>query len=286
MDVIRVPTSIDALPPRSVIKDGEGRTALRWTAISLVAAVWISAAIFGLYIVAFYFGAAFDGTLDQWNHDLPRLHDPQNPLATIGIGAHFAAGTILLLLGPVQLIASVRQGAPALHRWIGRSYASAALLAGLGGLAFILLQGTIGGPAMNAGFCLYGALTVIAALQTVRHARARHFELHRGWAIRLFALVIGSWLYRMDYGFWHLLAHAAGHTHTFDGPFDVVMDFFFFVPNLIVAEAFVRARGLQAGAGLRIGASVLLSAAALFVAVASYYFTVYHWGPAITKRLF
>jgi len=123
---------------------------------------------------------------------------------------------------------------------------------------------------MNAGFFLYGALTVIAALQTVRHARARRFELHRGWAIRLFALVIGSWLYRMDYGFWHLLAHAAGHTHSFDGPFDVVMDFFFFVPNLIVAEAFVRARSLQAGAGLRIGASVLLSAAALFVAVASY----------------
>ena len=75
-------------------------------------------------------------------------------------------------------------------------------------------------------------------------------------------------------------------TPTFDGPFDVVMDFFFFVPNLIVAEAFIRARALQAGAGLRIGASVLLSAAALFVAVASYYFTAYHWGPAIAQRLF
>ena len=285
MDV-RLPTSIDGLPPRSVIRNGEGRIALRSAAICLVAVVWISAAIFGLYIVAFYFGAAFDGTLDRWNHDLPRLHDPQNPLATTGIGLHFAAGTILLLLGPVQLIASVRQRVPRLHRWIGRFYASAALLAGLGGLAFILLQGTIGGPAMNAGFCLYGALTVMAAFETVRHARARRFELHRGWAIRLFALVIGSWLYRMDYGFWHLLAHAAGHTPTFDGPFDVVMDFFFFVPNLIVAEAFIRARALQAGAGLRIGASVLLSAAALFVAVASYYFTAYHWGPAIAQRLF
>jgi hypothetical protein len=285
MDV-RVPISIDGLPSRSVTRDGEGRTAPRWTAICLVAVVWISAAIFGLYIVAFYFGAVFDGTLDQWNHDLPRLHDPQNPSATIGIGLHFAAGTILLLLGPVQLIAPVRQRVPRLHRWIGRFYASAALLAGLGGLAFILLQGTIGGPAMNAGFCLYGALTVIAAFETVRHARARRFELHRGWAIRLFALVIGSWLYRMDYGFWHLLAHAAGHTPTFDGPFDGVMDFFFFIPNLILAEAFIRARALRAGAGLRIGASVLLSAAALFVAVASYYFTAYHWGPAITQRLF
>ena len=81
---------------------------------------------------------------------------------------------------------------------------------GLGGLAFILLQGTIGGPAMNAGFCLYGALTVIAALQTVRHARQRRFEIHRGWAIRLFALVIGSWLYRMDYGFYYFTAYHWG----------------------------------------------------------------------------
>jgi hypothetical protein len=79
MDVIRVPTSIGGLPHRSEIKDGAGRTALRSAAISLVAVVWVSAAIFGLYILAFYFGAVFDGTLDQWNHDLPRLHDPQSP---------------------------------------------------------------------------------------------------------------------------------------------------------------------------------------------------------------
>ena len=277
MDVIRAPTSINDLPHRAVI-DGEGRTALRLAAIFLVAVVWVSAAIFGLYILAFYFGAAFDGTLDQWNHDLPRLHDPQNPLATVGIGVHFAAGTILLLLGPVQLIASVRQRAPALHRWIGRFYA-AALLAGLGG--FFIVPGHDRRPAMNAA--CRTAPTVIAALETVR-ARARRFESTR-LGHPPFALVIGSWLYRMDYGFWQFCP-AAGHTHTFDGWFDVVMDFFFFVPNLIVAEAFVRARRLQAGAGLRIGAAVLLGAAALFVAVASYYFTAYHWGPAITKRLF
>jgi hypothetical protein len=33
MDVIRVPTSIDGLPHRSVIMDGKGRTALRSAAI-------------------------------------------------------------------------------------------------------------------------------------------------------------------------------------------------------------------------------------------------------------
>ncbi len=103
---------------------------------------------------------------------------------------------------------------------------------------------------MNIGFSIYGALTAIAAVATFWHARSKRFEQHRAWAIRLFALVIGSWLYRMDYGFWHLLGHNMGHTPTFDGGFDVVMAFFFYIPNLIVAEAFIRARQLRSPASL------------------------------------
>ena len=37
-------------------------------------------------------------------------------------------------------------------------------------------------------------------------------------------------------------AGGVGHTKIFDGPFDVAMAFFFYVPNLAVAELFIRAR--------------------------------------------
>ncbi|TAI60178.1 hypothetical protein CWO89_42150 [Bradyrhizobium sp. Leo170] len=252
---------------------------------ALVAAVWISAAIFGLYIVAIYLGALVDGNLDQWNRDLPRLHDAHSLMATMGIGLHFAAGTVLLLLGPLQLISAVRARAPAFHRWVGRLYALSALMAGLGGLAFIAVQGTIGGTPMNIGFSLYGALTAIAAVATFWHARGKRFEQHRAWAIRLFALVIGSWLYRMDYGFWALLGHNMGHTPTFDGGFDVVMAFFFYIPNLIVAEAFIRARQLRSAAYVKVGAAICMGVAAAFIAVSTYYFTALHWGPRIVQRL-
>jgi len=183
----------------------------------------------------------------------------------------------------IQLIGTVRARVPWLHHWIGRLYGLTALIAGLGGLAFIALQGTIGGWPMNLGFSLYGALIVVAAVETVRNAMWRRFDVHRAWAIRLFALVIGSWLYRMDYGFWRMLAHGAGHTPAFDGAFDVVMSFFFYVPNLIVAEAFIRARRLRARPSARIAAALLLSGATAFVALGTYYFTAYHWGPAILK---
>ena len=95
------------------------------------------------------------------------------------------------------MIGAVRESVPRLHRWLGRFYVLTALITGLGGLVFIALKGTIGSTPMNVGFSLYGALTVLAAVETIRHARARRFAQHRAWAIRLFALAIGSWLYRM-----------------------------------------------------------------------------------------
>jgi hypothetical protein len=169
--------------------------ALRVSAVALVAIVWVSSAIFGAYIFAYYGGAIPANTLADWNAQLPRLYEAETPVASVGIGAHFFAGAVLLLLGPIQLMGAIRAKAPAVHRWVGRFYAFAAFAAGVGGLTFILSKGTVGGWPMTIGFALYGAAMVVAAVQTVRHAMARRIDVHRGWAIRLFALAIGSWLY-------------------------------------------------------------------------------------------
>lgn len=259
--------------------------ALRWSATALVATVWISATLFGLYILAFYAGALAEGEMAAWNRVLPGLHDPERPAATLGIGLHFFAGGVILALGCIQLMSGVRDRWPALHRWTGRVYVTAALLAGLGGLTFIVIKGTIGGPVMDVGFGLYGVLTVLAAVQTIRHARAGRMGVHRAWALRLFALAIGSWLYRMDYGFWLMLTDGVGHTRDFRGPFDVVMSFWFFVPNLMVAEAFIRARRVTASPALRVAAAGVMAGATGFLLLGTYYFTKFYWGPAILDRL-
>jgi hypothetical protein len=251
----------------------------------LTTVVWVSAGLFALYIFARYIGAIDDGLLGAWNRDLPRLYEPNMPLATTGIGIHFLGGTILLLLGPLQFIQVIRDRAPAVHRWIGRIYATTALLTGLGGLAFIVLKGTVGGMPMNVGFALYGALTVLAALMTPIYAWRRQSVAHRAWAVRLFALVIGSWLFRMDYGFWETLTHRLGHTANFDGPFDVFMDFFFFVPNLIVAEIIVKAPKVRASRTVRAIAVAGLAMSSIIVVIGTYYFTRYHWGQDILARL-
>lgn len=254
---------------------------LKWSGLLLSAGSWFSAAFFGAFILVFYVGAAPTGRLVLWNSNLPRLYEPGHPLAVWSIGAHFATGAILLLLGPVQLIGPVRRRWPGIHRWMGRLYVSAAAVAGLGGLGFILAKGTVGGPPMSLGFGLYGALIVIAAWQAWRQARARRFETHRAWAIRLYALAVGSWLYRMEYGFWLPLTHHAGHTDSFDGPFDVVMAFFFYVPNLLIAELFIRAMPSNLAPVVKASVAVLLNLATTVVLLGTYYFARYYWGPGI-----
>ena len=259
---------------------------LRWSGIGLVAVSWISAASFGLYILAFYLGAIPAGRLDQWNGNLPGLYQQGNFAALLAISTHFATGAVILLLGPVQLIGNLRRRWPAFHRWSGRIHVLTAAVAGIGGLGFIASKGAIGGAQMNLGFGLYGALMVFAAAETYLHARNLRLERHRAWAIRLFALAIGSWLYRMDYGIWLTAAHGIGHTHTFRGPFDMVMSYFFYVPNLALAELFIRAPKIRLHPAWQASSAILLNAATLFIAVGSYYFLRYYWGAAIVHRLF
>jgi hypothetical protein len=262
-----------------------GARALQWAARALTATCWISAALFGLYILAFYAAALIDGNMAKWNEALPRLYESDTPAATAGIGVHFAAGGTILALGCIQFVGWIRSGYPAVHRWVGRVYVTAAFLAGIGGLTFIAAKGTIGGATMDVGFGIYGVLTAAAAIETYRHARARRLDVHRAWAMRLFALAIGSWLYRMEYGFWFLVADGAGHAKDFSGPFDKLMAFFFYVPNLLVVEALIRAPRASMSATARWVAVAAFSGATAFLVIGTYYFTKFYWGPAILARI-
>lgn len=258
-------------------------TALRWSGTLLVTTVWVSAALFGLYILAFYASALYEGEMTRWNNVLPRLYESETPTATTGIGLHFAAGGIILVLGSLQLIQRIRLRWPAVHRWVGRVYVLACLLAAVGGLVFIAMKGTVGGAVMNAGFALYGVLMFVAAVQTYRQAVRGKVDSHRTWSLRLYALAVGSWLYRIDYGFWFALTDGLGHTKAFNGPFDRIMAFFFYVPNLLVADVFSRARQFRASPWLRLSASFVLLLTTGFLMLGTYYFTKLYWGPAIVN---
>ena len=82
---------------------------------------------------------------------------------------------------------------------------------------------------------------MLCAVMAFVHARAKRFDRHRAWAIRLFAMVLGSWVFDLEIRAWKDLTGGlgmgAGDT---SGPFDYAILYLFFVPNLLVAECFIR----------------------------------------------
>lgn len=165
------------------------------------------------------------------------------PLPNALIFAHMIAGAALTLLAPLQLIAWTRARHPAVHRRMGYVTLAAAGITGIGGLGYIALNGTVGGPPMSAGFALYGALVLLAGSQAVRHARARNLAAHRDWALRLAVLAMGSFLYRVHYGLWYWATDGLwSETDGFTGAFDLFNVAGFYLPYLIILELILRRR--------------------------------------------
>jgi hypothetical protein len=79
-------------------------------------------------------------------------------------------------------------------------------------------------------------------VQTLRHGRAGRMAAHRDWALRLFVLAIGSFLYRLHYGLWYLATDGVWTAEDFSGAFDRVQIFAFYLPYLALVELWLRHR--------------------------------------------
>ena len=218
--------------------------------------------LFGGYILANH-GARFEHNLatNDLATAMDRIFKGDSNSGKLGIFLHFLMGALILFLGPLQFFGPMRRNFPVIHRWMGRTYILAAILTALGGLTYIITTGTGGRQPMSIAFSFYGILMLLAAILTITFAIRKDFVRHRNWAIRLFALAIGSWLYRIEYG----MIFALGQTFPevsnllapgFQGPLDYVMNYFFFVPNLIIAELIISGvkpgRPLMRGGALRL----------------------------------
>ena len=152
--------------------------------------------------------------------------------------AHVVAAPIALLLGPFQFITRLRARRPVLHRWTGRLYAIAILVGGIAGL--LLALDATDRPVAAAGFGLLAVLWLVFTTLAVAHARARRFAAHRRMMIRSFALTFAAVTLRLQAPFL-----------SFDGtPYleiSHILAWSCWVPNLILAELWLRSDGKRAG---------------------------------------
>lgn len=254
---------------------------LRWTGRFFYYACLVGLGVFGTYIILRGAGSTFSN-FDQW-HDLVAglpMRSVSDWIANLGIGMHFVCGAVLVLAWPILLSSRIRARHRAVHRWTGRAYVTAGLLAGTGGLSFIFTRGAYAQSASIA-FGIWGAVMMLSAAMAYVHARAKRFDLHRAWAIRLFAMVLGSWLFDLEIRAWKDLAGGIGFGKgNTSGPLDYAMLYLFFVPNLLVAEFFIRNkhRRLVQSGNAKWPAVVALAAVGLIFGYAIIAVTATHTG--------
>jgi hypothetical protein len=227
---------------RRSARPGQGRL-FGWTGRLFSVATLAGLGLFGAYIALRATGAT-PKNFEQWQDLLAGRPMPKASdwIANVGIGLHFVMGAVLVLAWPILLSARVRVRHRAVHRWTGRIYVIAGFLAGAGGMSFILAHGTFS-RAAGIAFSIWGAVMMLSSIMAYVHARASRFDRHRAWALRLFAMVLGSWLFDIEIQAWSIFARGVGmHADGVSGPFDQAMLYLFFVPNLLVAEFFIRNR--------------------------------------------
>jgi hypothetical protein len=126
--------------------------------------------------VALYSLRYFGTLADVWLGVDPGLRDvlTQVPVRAL---THVLVGPIALLLGPTQFFPGLREKYPQVHRWCGRAYVLACVVAGVGALATAPFAS--GGPIAGLGFAVLAALWVGTTLGAWRAAVRRRFRLHR-----------------------------------------------------------------------------------------------------------
>ncbi len=152
------PPGADA--PEQRLLRGLGRTFQLLALVGLVG--------FGLYIVLRAAGAARELRPMACLVDGLAMPTAAEWIANLGIGLHFAMGTVLVLAWPI-LLSRIRSRHRGVHRWTGRVYVTAGVLAGAGGMSFILTHGAYT-PAASIAFGLWGAVMMLCAVMAFVHA--------------------------------------------------------------------------------------------------------------------
>lgn len=216
-----------------------GRAAAAWLAVTL-----LGQGVFAAYVLGFYGRAALEGRPEAWNQVLAHGYVRGETFFNLMVGLHLLFAVTIVIGGALQLIPRVRRGLPALHRWNGRAYLLTAAVLSVGGLVMVWGRGTIGDDSQRIAITLNALLIVAFAALAWRHARARRYDAHRRWALRLFMAVSGVWFFRIGLMFWIVVNQGpvGFDPKSFTGPALTTLAFAQFLLPLALLEAYLRAR--------------------------------------------
>lgn len=260
-------------------------TALKASVVAWAAVALIGQLVFATYVAVFYGGAALAGQPERWNQVQPHGWRAGALLDNTVLSAHLLFTVLLIAAGLVQLLPVVRRRWPGLHRWSGRAYVVAAATLALGGLYLVWVRGGAVGDLSQHLAITGNALIILAcAAMAWRAARARRFDEHRRWALRLWVAAAGVWFFRVGLMAWVgvFRAPVGFDPKTFTGPFLTALSWgVYVVVPLLVLEAVLRAQRASAATAQQAAVAAGLGALTLVMAFGVVIATLGMWGPRI-----
>ncbi|MGG6897916.1 DUF2306 domain-containing protein [Rhizobium sp. BR 315] len=186
--------------------------------------------------VALYSLRYYGVLVDRWLDVDPKI---RTVIAHVPIQAlmHMLIAPIALLLGPFQFIPGLRAKYPQAHRWSGRVYVTACVVAGTGGLAASPYAS--GGPVAGLGFGILAVLWLGTTLGAWRAAVQRQYALHRLLMRFSYAMTFGAVTLRLQIP----LGFALGYP-TYSA-MSVWLAYTSWIPNVIVVALYSIAEALR-----------------------------------------
>lgn len=229
------------------------RTRKAAKALRGAAALWLGVAILGqllfaFYVADFYGRTAARGDWKAWNTVLVAGHIQGDTVGNTVLATHLLCAVLVMLSGAAQLVPLVRRRWPRVHRWNGRFFLASSAIASVGGV-FMIWTRHIAGDQLTGrlSMSLDALLILVFAALAFRDARARRFDAHRRWALRLFLAVSGVWFFRVGLMFWLAVNQApvGFDPDTFTGPFLTFLGFAEYLIPLAVLELYFTAEKAQ-----------------------------------------
>ena len=146
---------------------------------------------------------------------------------------HILGGPLALALAPLQLSVWLRQRWPRVHRWSGRLYGAAVLIAGLAGMT--LAPTSDASNFARAGFVMLGVLWLFSTFKGIQLAMRGDLSRHRWWMERSIALTFSAVTLRLIMG--PLMASGWSVAQTYD-----ITAWGSWVLNLAILEIWQRKR--------------------------------------------
>jgi hypothetical protein len=144
---------------------------------------------------------------------------------------HMIVAPIALLTGPWQFIPGLRARWPRLHRWTGRLYVLACVVAGIGALATAPFAS--GGPIAGLGFGILAVLWLWTTISGWRAAVNRKIDQHRIWMRFSYALTFGAVTLRLQIPFGFIFFHFHSYSEM-----SVWLAYTAWIPNVIVVAIY------------------------------------------------